>query len=192
MPPDGIEAIRIRVAVEALVGMESEEFSGQLFRATLADADPFEGSAGGRWSAGPDAPVLYSSLSAASAVAELADRLRDQDDLSASRKYVLHEWEMSSVRVVRLTSPSRQGRLGLPVGFLEGDDYRPTQRIAQAALRIGTLQGLLVPGSVDGGLNLVLFRDRLEPGQIKEVGASRVRPVDLGAESHAESAGGGA
>lgn len=192
MAPDGIEAIRIRVAVEALVGMESEQFTGQLFRATLAGTDPFEGSAGGRWSAGPDAPVLYSSLSAASAVAELADRLRDQDDLAASRKYMLHEWAMSSVRVVRLTSPARQGRLGLPVGFLQGDDYLPTQRIAQAALRIGTLQGLLVPGSVDDGLNLVLFRDRLEPGQLREVGASRVRPVELQAERRAERARGGA
>jgi len=192
MALDGIEAIRIRVVVEALVGMESEQFTGTLFRATLAGTDPFEGSAGGRWSAGPDAPVLYSSLSASSAIAELVDRLRDEPDPAAAQTCMLHEWEMSSVRVVRLTSPARQGRLGLPVGFLQGEDYQPTQRIARGALRIGTLQGLLVPGSVDDGLNLVLFRDRLEPGQLREVSASRVRPVELPTERHAQRVSGGA
>ncbi|MCW5714348.1 MAG: RES family NAD+ phosphorylase [Bauldia sp.] len=174
-----LEAIKFRVVVEALLSMESEAFTGRVFRATALGTDPFEGSAEGRWSAGADVALLYTSLSAKSAVAELVDRLRQKDALAASRKQVLHEWDVSEARVVRLTAVARLKRLGLPDNFLDGEDYEPTQRIARAAFQIGTLQGMVVHSSIEDDANLVLFRDRLNSGQLSEIGTNRVRPVDL-------------
>lgn len=173
-----LSSIKMRVVVDALLAMESEAFSGHVFRVTLAGIDPLEGSADGRWSAGPDVAVLYTSVSADGAVAEVVERLRHDDALAASRKHMLHELSVTGRRILRLTGASRLARLGIAPQALTGDDYEDTNRLAEAAYRTG-LEGLLVPSAVDRAENLVLFRDRLPPPDLFAVASTRLSPIDL-------------
>lgn len=169
----------MRVVVDALLTMESEAFSGHVFRVTLAGIDPLEGSADGRWSAGPDVPVLYTSITADGAVAEVVERLRAGDALAASRKHMLHELSVSGRRVLRLTGASRLARLGVSQNMLTSDDYAHTHMLAEAAFRTG-LEGLLVPSAaLESDANLVLFRGRLSPTDLVPVGSTRLSPIDL-------------
>lgn len=117
--------VRFRVVIEALLGMESESFSGRVFRAP--PSEPIRSKCppmvdGAR---GPIRRSLHECL-CRERRAEVVDRLREQDALAAARKQVLHEWKIVEARVVRLTSEARLKRLGLPDNFLDADDYEPT------------------------------------------------------------------
>lgn len=173
-----LDAIKLRVVLDALLEFDSEPFSDRIYRATAAEVPALQGSSAGRWAAGPAVAILHVSASAEGAIRELVDELRAGDALAAAKKHVLHELSVSTRRLVRITSTARLQRLGVSPDFMTRQDYEPTQRIARAAFQIG-IEGLIVPSAVGPEPTLVLFQERLAPNSLCALATTRLSPLEL-------------
>lgn len=130
--------------------------------------------AGGRWNAPGSFPVVYASLDLDTALAETLafPRSRARPDHAAlPRTFVSFHARLG--RVLDLTRGRTRQRLGVSLARMVCGDWRDdlehgrtclTHHLARAARDAG-FEAILVPSAAKpGGVNLVLFPDRLLPG----------------------------
>ena len=172
-----LDTIKLRVVAAALLELDTEPFSGRIFRATPAEVTALQGASSGRWAPGSRGVVLDAHASAEAAVSQLLDQLDAGDALAAARKQALHQLSLSAGRLVRLTSAARLRRLGVSEDFMAGQDFEPTQRVARAAYQLG-IEGLIVPG-VGADPTFVLFPGRLASDALVAEATTRLSPLEL-------------
>jgi hypothetical protein len=162
-----------RAVLDALEAAPSEPFGGDAWRVTRKGRDPLRGSpALGRWGAGDEFEVLYTSLERDGALAEIGYRLSLEPVWPSLLKHEVHRLEIQTHRTLRFATLASLTALGVDVNHYESFDYSASQAIAAAAHFLD-FDGLMVPSARFPCLNLVLFLERLAPD-----GGIKVRETD--------------
>ena len=143
-----------------LSALPMQEFSGEVFRVTSLTRDATEASAnGGRWGAAenhaPGTPVLYTSMEADGALAEVASYLVDLSPLPRSRMVKVNRLAVTASKVVTLTW-GELPLLGVDREHYGSRDYFRTQQIGAALEHLGA-DGLIAPSARFGCNNLMIF-----------------------------------
>jgi RES domain-containing protein len=161
-----------RELLDALEGYSPEPFHGEVWRVTVKGRDGLRGStAGGRWSPPGEFEVLYTSLAAAGALAEIGYRLSQEPVWPSRVEHELHRITVKTSRSLRLAELSGLSALGVDVRRYAGFEYGATQAIAAAAWFLD-FDGLIVPSARWAALNLVIFTEKLGESDGLTVAAS--------------------
>jgi RES domain-containing protein len=162
-------------------------FEGDVWRIVRAGRDVLEGfAAGARWDPGAF-DVLYTSLEREGALEEIHFHLSRQPVFPSKMQSVLHRISVKTRRTLKLADMSALSALGItPEKYGELSCER-SQEIGDAAFFLG-FDGILAPSARWRCQNLILFMDRVEPGDLT-VGESE--PIDwvFGVLSGKKSAG---
>jgi RES domain-containing protein len=127
---------------------------------------------GGRWNPQDSFRTVYLSLDVPTVVAEFRRTIGPGRDISGVAKgYVVWRVNAKVDNLVDLRPVENRRALDLPEPFV-GSPRELSQDIGDAAYYV-RYKGLLVPSAaVDGGINLVVFPDHLEAGDVLEVDPS--------------------
>lgn len=148
--------------LDALSECTPISFSGEVWRITRKGLEPLRGStAHGRWSAGADIEVLYTSLKREGALAEIGFRLGLEPVWPSRMKHDIHRLEAGVERALKLADFPALERLGVDTSRFAGFDYGQTTAIAAAAHFL-EFDGLIVPSARSTAQNLVLFKERVK------------------------------
>jgi len=140
--------------------IEGQTFESIVWRVTWASRDPIAGNAGGgRWSPQDSFEVLYTSLEADGALAEIYYHLSRAPVFSSSQTK-LHRLEVS-LRNVLLLGDDELVRLGIEDPYAPRLESKRSQEIGEAAYLMG-FEGIVVPSARWACKNLVLFTDRIK------------------------------
>ncbi len=151
--------------LDAIDAFKREPFEADVWRVTREGRDPVSGSPSqSRWCNGTF-DVLYTSLEADGAIAEIHALLSLQPVFPSKMRWFAHRLKVSATRTLKLADLPVLGRLGIDVPRYGERDYRRTQEIADAAYFLG-FDGLIAPSARWDCLNFVLFTDRLPSGQV--------------------------
>jgi len=144
-------------AVDALSG---QAFNGDIWRVTWAGRNPLVGSVGGgRWSPDGRFEVLYTSLKADGAMAEVYYHLSRAPVMSSSHMR-LNRLKISLDNALVLDAAQLKA-LGVNDPLASRVDYVLTQAVGEAAYMMD-YQGLIVPSARWECNNLVLFIERID------------------------------
>ena len=153
--------------IDTLETFERIRFEGSVWRVVREGKDPVIGQrSGGRWDPG-DFDVLYTSLEADGAIAEIDFVLSSLPVRPSKIKFVLHEIAVGVIEVLELTDTGRLSDLGVDMSSFAKFDYQRTQEIGDAAYFLDS-DGLIVPSAHWQCNNLVLFTDRLTPDDLEQ------------------------
>lgn len=165
-----------RELLDALESRPSEEFSGETWRVTVKGRDALRGStAGGRWSPPGEFEVLYTSLAREGALAEIGYRLSLEPVWPSRLEHQLHRITVRTNKSLRFADVNSLSTLGVDVRRYASFDYSVTQAIAAAVFFLD-FDGLIVPSARSTDLNLVIFTEKLDVGELLKLEASE--PVD--------------
>lgn len=162
--------------IDALDAMRRAPFSGTVWRVVRDGRDPCQGSAsGGRWD-DSTFDVLYTSITADGAIAEMHFHLlQGQPILPSKVKYRLFELRVATRDTITLSPIAVLAQLGMDttkygqLSYLERiQEYPRTQEIAEVAHFLDS-DGIRVPNARWDCDNLVLFCDRLKPEAIEVI-----------------------
>ena len=157
----GAGRIHDRAILDALESIDPEPLKKTAWRVVRTGRDPLRGAAAsGRWNAIGEFEVLYTSLAADGALAEVGHRLSLEPVWPSKIEHNLHRLKVKTERALRLDSLSQLERLGVDVKRFEGYDYTATQAIAAAAHFLA-FDAMLVPSARFKITNLVVFPDRI-------------------------------
>lgn len=163
--------------LDALDAHEGVSFEGDVWRIVRAERDMLEGAASkARWEPGAF-DVLYTSLEREGALEEVYFHLSRQPVFPSKMQSVLHRICVRTRRTLKLADLAALAALGVTTERYGDLSYDRTQEIGDAAFFLG-FDGILAPSARFACQNLVLFMDRLEPGDLI-VGGSE--PVDWAA-----------
>ena len=146
------------------------KIGGSVWRVVRGDRDPLRSSSpGGRWDDGTF-DVLYTSLEADGALAEMYFHImRGQPIFPSQMVFCLYELHVELDRVLELADTTALGALGVDVsryGSLQygrkHEEYPRLQDIGEAAQFLG-FEGLIAPSARSECQNLVVFTDRISP-----------------------------
>lgn len=152
--------------LDKLAGFRTEPFEGQVFRATRMSLDPTAYSTwGGRWAPQDDISVLYTSLEASGALAEISFHLSLMTP-RPTKPIMLHKLNVSAPQTLRLIRADLTV-LGVDSSRFGDITYSRTQEIGSAVAFLEN-DGLIVPSARWDCENLILFDDstlktKLEP-----------------------------
>lgn len=168
-----------RALLDALDAQVGEAFSGSTWRVTTQGRDPLRGSmASGRWSPLGEFEVLYTSLAASLALAEIGYRLALEPVWPSRMRHEIHRIATNTERTLRLANLAALAPLGVDTARYATFDYTGTQAVAAAAHFL-EFDGLIVPSARCPELNLVLFTERLNGDIVLQV--EDTQPVDWNA-----------
>lgn len=157
---DGRRA-RDHLLLDALGELQAEAFAGVAWRAVRDGRAPLRGSsARGRWSPG-EFDVLYTSLTADGARAEVYFGLSRQPVFPSRLGYWLYELTVKTSQTLRLANMAALRDLGVEDKRYRELAYDRAQAISDAARFMG-FDGLIVPNARWDCLNLVLFIDAVD------------------------------
>lgn len=152
--------IHDRVILDALEAIEPETYDGRVWRVTRRDREPLRGAAAhGRWSPAGEFEVLYTSLEAEGALAEIGYRLSLQPVWPSRIEHQLHAIEVQLERVLRFAGTTALAPFGIEPARYRSFDYEATQALAAAACFL-EFDGLIVPNARYDCDNLVIFAER--------------------------------
>ena len=152
--------IHDRVILDALEAIDSEAFEGFVWRVTRKGREPLRGAgAHGRWSASGEFEVLYTSLEADGALAEIGYRLSLQPVWPSRIEHEIHTIEVQIERVLRFANTAALAPFGVDAERYRSFEYDATQALAAAANFLG-FDGLIVPNARFDCANLVIFTER--------------------------------
>ncbi len=158
MSPD--RTARDLALLDALDACSREAFEGCAWRVVREGRDPLQGSpSGARWDPGTF-DVLYTALERDGALAEIHFHLSRQPVFPSTVRFTLYELSVRVRDLLRLPDAASLERFGIDRDRFAELIYARTQEIGDAARFLG-FSGLIVPSARWGGLNLVLFTDRL-------------------------------
>lgn len=150
-----------RAILDALEAMQPEAFSGEVWRVTSQGRDPLHGSMSeGRWSPAGEFEVLYTSLEAGGALAEIGHRLSLEPVWPSRARHELHRIAARTRRSLRFTDVQALVPFGIDAARYGSYDYAATQALASAA-RFLEFDSLIVPSARSPALHLVLFLEEL-------------------------------
>lgn len=156
--------------LDALDALERVSFEGTCWRAVREGRDPLQGHpSGGRWDPGTF-DVLYTALEPDGAMAEIDFHLSRQPVFPSKIRFGLHEIAVTTRQTLKLANLDALVPLGLDKAAYQQVLYTRTQEIGDAAIFLG-FDGLIAPSARWPCLNLVLFTDRLEPGDLRVIRA---------------------
>ena len=159
--------------LDALGELGAEPFKGKVWRVAREGRAPLQPSmAPGRWSPG-DFDVLYTSLEREGAFAEAYFHLSRQPVFPNELRFSLHELTITTRQTLSLPTLDILVRLGVDETRYREVLYEQTQAIGDAARFMG-FDSLLVPNARWEGLNLVVFSDAFQPGEIDIVRSENV------------------
>jgi RES domain-containing protein len=169
----GGRRVRDSRLLDAIEGLPVESYEGVAWRVVGDGRDPLQCSAaGGRWD-DRSFEVLYTSMAADGAMAEMYFHLsRGQPVMPSLREYRLFELEVRLDECVRVASLEELGALGLATGafgklsYAEREkEYPRTQDIAEAA-HFHDRRGMIVPSARREHPNLLVFCERAGPDAV--------------------------
>jgi RES domain-containing protein len=151
-----------RSILDALENIDPEALKKVVWRVARKGRDPLRGAiANGRWNAIGEFEVLYTSLEADGAVAEVGHRLSLEPVWPSKIEHQLHRLEVKTERALRLDSLPQLERLGVDIKRFESFEYAATQAIAAAAHFL-EFDAMTVPSARYNATNLVVFLDRIQ------------------------------
>ena len=168
--------IRDSSLLDALGSVSIRTLKKTLWRIVRKDRDPIRSSSPkGRWDDGT-IDVLYTSLEADGAKAEMHFHLsRGQPVFPSKMEFLLFEIEVELLRALDLTDrifletlgidPITYGKLGYQ---RREDEYRPSQRIGEAAQFLDS-DAIIVPNARWTCNNAILFASKIPPDRISVV-----------------------
>ncbi|HEY8670102.1 MAG TPA: RES family NAD+ phosphorylase [Terriglobales bacterium] len=146
-----------------------------VWRTVREGRDPLEGGRShGRWGH-EGMETLYTSCEEEGSVAERHALLSLQPVFPSKLQWATYQVQAELDGVALLPTLPELATLGVDVEKYHHRDYARTQEIADAALFLG-FSGLVVPSARWDCINLVVFPERIEPGQLTLVGSPG--PVD--------------
>jgi RES domain-containing protein len=155
--------------LEALDAKARSEFHGRVWRVVHERRSPLDPSrAGGRWDLGT-VDVLYTSLVAEGAIAEVEYFLNLQPVFPSRMRHTCHEIEVHLFSVLRIETVDELATLGIDRSRYSERLYERTAEIGDAAAFLA-YDGLIVPSARADALNLVIFVDAVDPANIDVVG----------------------
>lgn len=172
--------VRDNNLIDALTASAAEIFDNEVWRVVREGRDPLRGSAsGGRWDDG-SFDVLYTSVEADGALAEMYFHLmRGQPVFPSRMSFYLYGLQVRLRRLLRLVDLDALAKLGMDMTSYGSNEYARrheeyprTQDIAEAAHFLD-FDGLLVPSGRWQGHNVVLFTDRVPPEALSVVHEGR-------------------
>lgn len=179
-----------RAILDALESLDSEAFSGEVWRITPKGRDPVRGSAAdGRWSPGGEFEVLYTSLERAGALAEIGYRLSLEPVWPSRLEHQLHRLDAATERSLRFVDVASLAAFGVEPLRYATLDYTATQAIAAAAHFL-EFDGLIVPSARHACSNLVIFIERIAPGSVEITSSTDVDWDDWRRQRSRTSGGG--
>jgi RES domain-containing protein len=163
--------------LDALDAFERVHWAGETWRVVRAGRDPLQGSAsGGRWD--PTLfDVLYTSLDADGAVAEVHFHLTRQPVFPSKITHGLHRIRIRTAKTLRLKDLATMVPLGVDPAWYREILYEPTQRIADAAYFLG-FDSIIAPNARWLCNNLILFTDQIAPTDLEVIESSEVDWVE--------------
>lgn len=154
-----------RALLDALEAKACEAFDGEVWRCTIADRNPLEGtSAAGRWSRAGEGSTLYTSLERTGAIAEVGYRLSLEPVWPSRVEHVVHRLHARTRRTLRFPDVASLAPFGVEPARYSSFDYSATQALAAAA-RFLELDSLIVPSARSPSLHAVLFLSEATPSQ---------------------------
>ncbi len=158
--------------IDVLDSKTRQPFASIVWRVAREGRDPVQCSApGGRWDDGTF-DVLYTALESSGAVAEMHFHLqRGQPVFPSKLRYALHELKLALSNVITL-SRQELAELGLNMAQFgqfaydgRTSEYPTSQQIAEAAHFLDAT-AIIVPNARWDCNNLVIFCDRISPGDV--------------------------
>lgn len=163
--------------LDALDAHAGVPFEGDVWRIVRAERAVLEGSAPkARWDPGTF-DVLYTSLEREGALEEIHIHLGRQPVFPSKLRSVLHRITVRTRRTLKLADLAALAALGIAPERYGELSYDRSQAIADAAHFLG-FDGILAPSARWTCQNLILFLDRLEPGDLT---VRESKPVDWAA-----------
>jgi hypothetical protein len=155
-----------RAILDALEGLTPEAIERTVWRVARKGRDPLRGAvANGRWNAVGEFEVLYTSLTAEGALAEVGYRLSIEPVWPSRLEHQIHKINAKAERALKFENLEQLERLGVNIAKYETFDYTVTQAIAAAAHFL-EFDALVVPSARYSSENLVLFLDRLRASPV--------------------------
>jgi hypothetical protein len=167
---------RDNALIDAIEGLPHKAYHDKVWRVVRKGKDVLAPSAaGGRWDDGTF-EVLYTSLVADGAVAEMHFHIaKGQPVIPSKVAYHLYELRVRVRRSLHLPDVEAVARLGVDTsryGALSYNDrqqeYPRTQEVGETAHFVG-FEGLIAPNARWKAMNTVLFTDRLPPDALDVV-----------------------
>lgn len=156
--------------LEALDLKRRTAFHDRVWRAVHEKRIPLDPSrAGGRWDLGA-VDVLYTSLGAEGAIVEIEYYLNLQPVFPSKMHHACYEIDVRLSSVMHIESIDELVRLGVDRARYAERLYERTAEIGDAAAFLGC-DGLVVPSARSNALNLVIFMEAVEPGNLNVIGA---------------------
>ena len=161
------------VLLDALDAFDRVRYSGETWRAVRKGRDPLQASAvGGRWD--PTLfDVLYTSLAADGAVAEVHFHLSRQPVFPSRIRYGLHRIRVRTTRTLRLRDLNAMIPLGVDPARYREILYEATQAIGDAAYFLG-FDSIIAPNARWSCDNLILFMDQIAPADLEVIESSEI------------------
>jgi RES domain-containing protein len=165
--------VRDSAIIDFLEAIPKQPFEGSAWRVVRSDRDPLRGSSPkGRWDDG-SFDVLYTSLKADGAVAEVNFHLaRGQPLFPSQMEFRLFELDVRLLQAITLPNRDSLANLGIDMsnygslGYArKEEEYAISQMTGEAAHFLGA-DALVVPNARLPCTNAVLFLDRMAPAQI--------------------------
>jgi RES domain-containing protein len=151
--------------LDALDAHAGVSFEGDVWRIVRAERDVLEGFASkARWDPGTF-DVLYTSLERDGALEEIHFHLSRQPVFPSKLRSVLHRISVRTRRTLKLADLEALAALGITPERYGELSYERSQEIGDAAFFLG-FDGILVPSARWECRNLILFMDRMEPGDL--------------------------
>ena len=143
-------------------------WSGRAWRYTPTDRGPLDPTGsllhGGRWNPAGTFAALYLGTPRQTVLDDLAAAVRALDLGAADLPdFVLHEVQVSAVRLLDLSTPEACVSVGLQQADLVAAGRAACQHVGETAWRCGW-QGVLAPSATGSGLVLAVFPDRVSAG----------------------------
>lgn len=154
--------IHDRAILDALEDFDPEVIECTVWRVARKGRDPLRGAiATGRWNDVGEFEVLYTSLEAEGALAEVGFRLSLEPVWPSRIEHEIHTLAVKTDRALRLDSLSQLEKLGVDIANFKSFEYTSTQAIAAAAHFL-QYDALIVPSARYSAANVVLFLDRIQ------------------------------
>ena len=160
--------------IDALDALPRHPFEGEVWRITREGRDPLLGSpVAARWDLG-STDVIYTSLAREGALEEIGFHLNRQPVFPTKLRSHIHLLKVRASRTMKFANLDDLILFGVEPTEFNLTTYARTQEIGDAAAFLG-FDGMIVPSARWSGMNLVLFTDQLEPGDISVISSD---PVD--------------
>lgn len=151
--------------LDAIDSFDRENLAETVWRVVREGRDPLQGSRSHtRW-CNDTFDVLYTSLERDGALAEVYARLSGQPVFPSRIRWFVHRIKVRTSQILRLANLATLAKLGVETARYRDPEYKRTQEIADAAYFLG-FDGLITPNARWDCLNIVLFTDRIPPGDI--------------------------